>query len=65
MIESKKEELNSIDESLITNMNIILESIEQKNNMNNNGQIEEYKKLIISKDNEISKLNDINSSKEN
>ena len=62
LIESKKEELNSIDESLITNMNIIIESIEQKNN---NEQIEEYKKLIISKDNEISKLNGINSSKEN
>ena len=62
LIESKKEELNSIDKSLITNMNIIIESIEQKNN---NEQIEEYKKLIISKDNEISKLNGINSSKEN
>ena len=32
---------------------------------NTNEQIEEYKKLIIAKDNEISKLNDINISKEN
>ena len=40
-------------------------SVTDKKNSNTNEQIEEYKKLIISKDNEISKLNDINLSKEN
>ena len=59
LIESKKDELNSIDENIINNINIILEKIEENN------KLDEYKGLLISKDNEISKLNDINISKEN
>ena len=59
MIETKKEELISIDENIINNINILMESIEENN------KVEEYKKLLISKDNEISKLNDLNISKEN
>ena len=51
--------MNSIDENIIKNINIIIESIEENN------KLEEYKGLLISKDNEISKLNDINISKEN
>ena len=59
LLDSKKEELKSLDENIINNINIILESIEE------NKKLEEYKGLLISKDNEISKLNDINISKEN
>lgn len=59
MIETKKEELISIDENIINNINILMESVEENN------KVEEYKKLLISKDNEISKLNDIIISKEN
>ena len=65
LFESKKEELNTIDENLINNIKIILESIEEKKDKKLNEQIEEYKGLLISKDNEISKLNDLNISKEN
>ena len=65
LFESKKEELNAIDENLINNIKIILESIEDKKESKLNEQIEEYKGLLISKDNEISKLNDLNISKEN
>ena len=65
LFESKKEELNAIDENLINNIKIILESIEDKKESKLNEQIEEYKGLLISKDNKISKLNDLNISKEN
>ena len=59
LIETKKEELNSIDENIINNINIFIEKSEEYN------KLEEFKGLLISKDNEISKLNDINTSKEN
>ena len=65
LIESKKDELNTLDENIINNINILIESIEQNKNSKTNEQLEEYKSLVISKDNEISKLNDINISKEN
>ena len=65
LFESKKDELNSIDENLINNIKIIIESIEENKESKLNEQIDEYKQLLISKDNEISKLNDLNISKEN
>ena len=58
ILETKKDELNSVDENLVNNLTIILDSKTKE-------QIEEYNKLLISKDNEISKLNDIIISKEN
>ena len=58
ILETKKDELNSVDENLVYNLTIILDSKTKE-------QIEEYNKLLISKDNEISKLNDIIISKEN
>ena len=42
-----------------------MDSLEENKNSKINEQLEEYKSLLISKDNEISKLNDINISKEN
>ena len=58
MIKSKENELKSIDENLIDNINFLLTSVTEKSD-------NEYKTLLISKDNEISKLNDIILSKEN
>ena len=58
ILETKKDELNSVDENLVNNLTIILDSKTKE-------QIEEYNKLLISKDSEISKLNDIIISKEN
>ena len=58
ILETKKDELNSVDENLVNNLTIILDSKTKE-------QIEEYNKLLISKDNEISKLNDMIISKEN
>ena len=46
-------------------ISFINENIKDSNISSLQSQIEEYKKLQISKDNEISKLNDINSSKQN
>ena len=58
ILETKKDELNSVYENFVNNLTIILDSKTKE-------QIEEYNKLLISKDNEISKLNDIIISKEN
>ena len=58
MIKSKEKDLKSIDKNLINNINFLLTSVTEKSD-------NEYKTLLISKDNEISKLNDIILSKEN
>ena len=58
MIKSKEKDLKSIDKNLIDNINFLLSSVTEKSD-------NEYKTLLISKDNEISKLNDIILSKEN
>ena len=62
LIKSKENEFKSIDKNLIDNINTLLTSITDKNE---NKQNEEYKKSLISKDNEIAKLNEVNLSKEN
>ena len=62
-------ELSSINLDVPKNIEKIISFIKDANKESSlnalQNQIEEYKKLIIAKDSEISKLNDINSSKQN
>ena len=63
MIKTKEKELKSINKDIVNYINTLLTTVSDKTN--SNGQIEEYKKLLLSKDNEIAKLTDLNLSKEN
>ena len=57
--------MKSINEKLSHNIQSLINITENNNSaqlINENG---EYKKLLISKDNEITKLNDLNNSKQN
>ena len=69
ILKSNSTELTSINSELPTNIEKIISFIKDTNKdsgMNSlKNQLEEYKKLQIAKDSEISKLNDINSSKQN
>ena len=65
LIKSKEKELKEIDKDIINNINSLITFVTDSKSSNSNAQIEEYKKLLISKDNEISRLNDLNLSKEN
>ena len=65
LIKSKEKELKEIDKDIINNINSLITYVTDSKSSNSNAQIEEYKKLLISKDNEISRLNDLNLSKEN
>ena len=69
ILKSNSTELTSINSELPTNIERIISFIKDTNKesgMNSlKNQLEEYKKLQIAKDSEISKLNDINSSKQN
>jgi hypothetical protein len=69
ILKSNSTELTSINSELPTNIEKIISFIKDTNKesgMNSlKNQLEEYKKLQIAKDSEISKLNDINLSKQN
>ena len=65
LLKSKEKELKEIDKNLINNVNSLITYTTECKNSNSNPQLEEYKKLLISKDNEISRLSDLNLSKEN
>ena len=65
LLKSKEKELKEIDKDLINNIDSLIKYVTESKSSNSNAQIEEYKKLLISKDNEISRLNDLNLSKEN
>ena len=69
ILKSNSTELTSINSELPTNIEKIISFIKDTNKESGTNslknQLEEYKKLQIAKDSEISKLNDINSSKQN
>ena len=62
-MQSKEKEFNQIDNDLIKDLNYLITSITDIKKKNE--QSDEYQKLLLSKENEISRLNDINQSNEN
>ena len=69
LLKDNSTQLTSINNDIPTNIEKIISFLKENEKDSNisslKTQIEEYKKLQISKDNEISKLNDLNSSKQN
>ena len=61
----KKKELKLINSSLPENIESLINIIKNNKSIQLEKENEEYKTLLISKDNEISKLNDLNTSKQN
>ena len=69
LLKNNKRQLVSINDDLPKNIENIITFIKENDKDTSvsslKSQIEEYKRLQISKDNEIAKLNDINTSKQN
>ena len=65
ILKQKNKELKSINRSLPENIQSLINITENNNSIQIKKENEEYKALLISKDKEISKLNDLNTSKQN